>query len=170
MNKEIIKDVFESGNGKAVEMQEFILQDKIVYKVSVFYNIRKILWKYTCKEYVFPFYFETKEIVQEFLKYWDDFEIVYGEYFNNNYRRCYQLKHHNITSNEYWMVDAFKWKQREYYDGYCHLEKGGVWGGIINTDAHYRIYQTRNFRFIEIFNIDNIARETSNTYVFKMIK
>ena len=171
MDKNILKNIVECDtDDKVVEMQEYTLQNTTVYKVTVYYDIKKVLWKYKYKTYIFPFYFETKALAKKFLEYWDEFEILNGIYWNSRDRDCYMIKYNSNNANEYWMVDSFKWKSREYYDGYCHLQKGGVWSGKINTDAHYRVYSAHNFLFTDIFNIDNIARETSNTYVFKMIK
>ena len=65
MDKNILKNIVECDtDDKVVEMQEYILQDTTVYKVTVYYDIKKVLWKYKYKTYIFPFYFETKKNLQ----------------------------------------------------------------------------------------------------------
>ena len=159
---------------KAVEMQECTLHEQTVIKVTVYTCIEEKSWFHTNKilqSYEIPFYFASKKFAEEFLQNFDKYKIEKSTYWDDNYIECYALILSNYKTHlTYHMVDDFKLKNKEKFHNKCHLQDRGVWGGIINTDAHFSTYQSRNIVYNEIYKYENIAVENGKKYMFKMIE
>ena len=116
---------------KLVEMTEVTLHEETVIKTILYtcmgvniFNKRKI------KTYKFPFYFETKELAEEFLKYWDDLWICETAYWDNKSKPCFGLCVGGQETMPYIMVDS--WRNDVFsIDPKNQLLKNGIWGGQV---------------------------------------
>ena len=153
---------------KLVEMTEVTIHGKTVIKTILYtctgvniFNKRKI------ETYEFPFYFETKELAEEFLKYWDELKLYVDSYWDNKNKPCFSLYANNQKSNTtYIMIDS--WKNKIFAKN--QLCKNGIWGGqvIKYLDGRYFTYENDCFDYKEIFNLENVGK--NRTYIFKMVK
>lgn len=171
MDKQILNSLNKGEH--LVEMQEYILQYQTVYKVIVYTCIGKTLFKNSrIDTFEFPFYFKTKSIAEEFLKYWDELWLSHTTYWDHSKdNHCFGLYVKDHDNNVYTLVDAFKLDDANAYNNKCQLTYDGVWGGTICNDGRYYTYSPHNFYFTRIFNLENIAQKVNkNPYVFKMIK
>ena len=133
---------------KLVEMQECTLHDMNVIEVTLhkcvsIFGFRKI------KTYAFPFYFTSKELVNEFLKFYNYFEISQEPLRWFDEYKC--IKHY--TSKP------------------CALEEKGIWNGKLNdTNDMYPSYMNQSYNFMELLDRCNIPVKSEKTYIFKMIE
>lgn len=169
MDKNILNSL---NNGEhVVEIKKYMLHNEYVYQVTV-YTCIKILFLKHFKKYTYPFYFASKQFAEEFLKYYDDFRVINAFYWDNEDKDCYALEAVNgLGEGTYWMVDEHKFRKDPYAVGKkFHLKDGGVWNGIVNTDARYTIFYLHNINYKEILDRESVLSETDNTYIFKMVK
>lgn len=150
----------------AVEMQECLISNtKIVYKVTL-YTCKRGLFKNHYSEFIFPFYFNTKALAEEFLQHYDDFQLCWGSYWDNGDRACLMLYAKNSTQEKkYWMVDCDKPNTNK-----AQLTEGGVWGGVVNTSGRYSVCNFDNINYLGILYREYIITETKNKYCFIMVK
>ena len=163
---------------KAVEIQEFQLSatDEIcpgpmVYKVKIYSNIKKgFFGNVNYDEYTFPFYFKSKKIIEDFLKYFDYFYIKHGTYWEGEEKLCLMLKLYNYDYS-YYMNDCIK-SESKVTNGKSHLRKNGIWDGYVvnNNDGYYHLYEMNRIYFTDILKLNCIPIETKNIYHYKMIK
>jgi len=164
---------------KAVEIQEYqlsatdvICPGPLVYKVTLYSNIKKKFFgniKYDM--YTFPFYFNSKKLIEDFLKYYDYFYIDDGEYWDEKYKSCLMLKMNNFGYS-YYMNDYIKSGSTDANYKKSQLQENGIWDGyVINKDAAvYYISERDKIYFTEILKINYIPIETKNIYHYKMTK
>lgn len=162
---------------KLVEMTEYTLHNEIVYDVSIYMceGISLLFKHRKIKKYLYPFYFKSKQIANDFLSYWGDFHIVETTYWKDGEHNCYALVLNNDYQNrKFVMIDSYK---RKLYSGligeHAQLEQHGVWDGIVLEASHgrYSTYDTHMFNFKKIYEIVDLPRKTnSKSYIFKMIK
>lgn len=150
------------------EMQEYILHKETVIKTTV-YTCKKRLFRKYFDTFEIPFYFKSKELAIEFLKYWDEFEWGSTTYWDNKEKFCYGINHIN-GSKCYIMVDDYKLRNSQQFSYKCQLTENGVWGGIICTDGRYYTNSPDNVYYTKIFELESLPIETNKTYMFKMIK
>ena len=161
-------------NERAVEIQEFQLNatDNVcpgptVYKVTIYSNIKKGFFgnvKYN--KYTFPFYFNSKKLVEDFLKYFDYFYIEEGEYWDSGYKNCLKLKIH-IFNHSYYMNDYIKFDSVAIYNK-SQLQENGIWDGYVVSDNDGLYYMSNKIYFTDTLKC--IPIETKNTYYYKMLK
>lgn len=135
---------------KAVDVQEYFYGDngcKIGYQVTI-YTCSKIIFRYI-KKYTIPFYFESKELVQEFLKHLPEIKLC-----SVNMRIGFD--DHKITA--YYIKFKNKKQKHIYYlYDYGHLISGKVWDGTINcavNEHQTALYSIYNCNFLDIFEIE----------------
>lgn len=157
---------------KLVEMTEVTLNEETVIKTILYtcigvniFNKRKI------ETYEFPFYFETKELAEEFLKYWDDLWICETTYWDIEPKPCFGLFVNGQENKPYIMVDS--WRNDVFnIDPINQLLKNGIWGGqVLKYDkGRYHTYKIDCFDYKKIFDLENYGKNTNKTYIFKMVK
>lgn len=163
---------------KAVEIQEFqlsatdvICPGPTVYKVTIYSNIKKGFFgnvKYD--KHTFPFYFKSKKIIEDFLKYFDYFYIEDGEYWDSRDINCLMLKMHNFDYS-YYMNDYIK-SASKAASSKSQLQKNGIWDGYVaNKDnGKYYMFERNIMYFTDILKLKCIPIETKNIYHYKMTK
>ena len=171
MNKQLLNTL--NKGEKLVEMTEVIIHEETVIKTVLYtcvgvniFNKRKI------ETFEFQFYFETKELAEEFLKYWDELKLYDASYWDNRNKPCFGLYVNNQeSSTAYIMIDS--WRNKAFtIDPKNQLRKNGIWGGqvIKALDGRYYTYKSKCFDYKEIFNLENIGKNTNRTYIYKMTK
>jgi len=163
---------------KAVEIQEYqiaatdvICPGPLVYKVTIYSNIKKgFFGNVNYDEYVFPFYFKSKKLVEEFLKYFDYFYIEDGDYWNDGDKSCLKLKMYDYDYS-YYMNDCIK-SESNATNGKSQLQDNGVWDGYVvnNNDGKYYMFERTRIYFTDILKLKCIPIETKNIYHYKMTK
>lgn len=163
---------------KAVEIQEFqiaatdtVCPGPLVYKVTVYSNIKKGFFgnvKYD--RYTFPFYFKSKKIIEDFLKYFDYFYIEDGEYWDHGDINCLMLKMYDFDYT-YYMNDCIK-SESDAASNKSQLQENGIWDGyIVNyNDGKYYMFKRNRIYFTDILKLKCIPIETKNIYHYKMTK
>ena len=154
-----------------VEMQEYTLHGMNVIEVTLYkcvsiFGFRKI------KTYTFPFYFTSKELVENFLKFCNYFEISKEplRWCDNTF--CISLVVKGQT-RKYHMVDEYKidYYKKDYIFKPCALEEKGIWNGKLNdTDDLYVSDMDQCYNFMELLDRCNIPLKSEKTYMFKMIE
>ena len=164
---------------KAVEIQEFqiaatdtVCPGPTVYKVTIYSNIKKGFFgnvKYD--KYIFPFYFNSKKLVEDFLKYFDYFYIdEYGEYWDGQDIDCLMLKMYDFDYS-YYMNDCIK-SESTAANNKSQLQENGIWDGYVvnNNDGRYWMFNRTKIYFTDILKLKCIPIETKNIYHYKMTK
>lgn len=163
---------------KAVEIQEFqlsatneICPGPMVYKVKIYSNIKKGLFgRVNYDEYNFPFYFKSKSLIEDFLKYFDYFYIKHGYYWNDGDRLCLKLKLYDYDYS-YYMNDCIK-SESNIINNKSQLQENGIWDGYVvnNNDGKYFMFKEKRIYFTNILKLNCIPIETKNIYHYKMVK
>ena len=163
---------------KAVEIQEFqlsatdvICPGPLVYKVIIYSNIKKgFFGNVKCNKYTFPFYFNSKKLVEDFLKYYDYFYIDGGEYWDGDNINCLILKMYDFDYT-YYMNDYIK-SESKAASGKSQLQENGIWDGYVvnNVDGKYFMFERNIMYFTDILKLKCIPIETKNIYHYKMTK
>ena len=161
---------------KAVEIQEFqigaidvISPGPLAYKVTIYSNIKKGFFgnvKYD--KYTFPFYFKSKKLIEDFLKYFDYFYINEGEYWDGRCVNCLMLKMHGFI-HSYYMNDYIKSKS-DIVNNKSQLQEGGIWDGYVANNDDGRYYMRNKIYFTDILKLKCIPIKTKNIYHYKMTK
>ena len=163
---------------KAVEIQEFqisatdvICPGPLVYKVTIYSNIKKGFFgnvKYN--KYTFPFYFNSKNLIEDFLKYFDYFRIEYGDYWDGEDVDCLILKIPGFDYS-YYMNDYIK-SISNATNGKSQLQENGIWDGYVvnSNEGRYFMYERNRIYFTDILKLKFIPTETKNIYHYKMTK
>lgn len=163
---------------KAVEIQEFqiaatdvICPGPLLYKVTIYSNIKKNFFgniKYD--KYTFPFYFKSKTLIEDFLKYFDYFYIEDGEYWDSRNVNCLMLKMYDYDY-AYYMNDYIK-SNSEASDNKSQLQENGIWDGYVvnRTDGRFFMFKGNRIYFTDILKLKCIPIETKNIYHYKMTK
>lgn len=158
---------------KAVEIQEFqigatddICPCQLVYKVTIYSNIKQGFFKNVkYDKYTFPFYFNSKKLIEDFLKYFDCFYINNGEYWDGRYINCLMLKMHGFNYS-YYMNDCIK----NAVNNKSQLQEDGVWDGYVVNDDDGRYFMRNKIYFMDILKLKCIPIKTKNIYHYKMSK
>ena len=158
---------------KAVEIQEFqigatdvICPGPLVYKVTVYSNIKKGFFgnvKYD--KYTFPFYFNSKKLIEDFLKYFDCFYINNGKYWDEIYINCLMLKMHGFDYS-YYMNDCIK----NAINNKSQLQENGIWDGYVVNNDDGKYFMRNKIYFTDILKLKCIPIKTKNIYHYKMSK
>ena len=161
---------------KAVEIQEFqigatdnICPCHLAYKVTIYSNIKKGFFgnvKYD--KYTFPFYFNSKKLIEDFLKYFDYFYVNEGEYWDGRCVNCLMLKMHGFV-HSYYMNDYIKSKS-DIVNNKSQLQEGGIWDGYVANNDDGRYYMRNKMYFTDILKLKCIPIKTKNIYHYKMSK
>lgn len=163
---------------KAVEIQEFQIAainvgcpSLTVYKVTIYSNIKKGFFgniKYD--KYTFPFYFNSKKLVEDFLKYFDYFYIDDGDYWDSERKICLMLKMYDFDYS-YYMNDCIKSNSIAALDK-SQLQENGIWDGYVvnKADGEFYMFKRNRIYFTEILKMNCIPIETKNIYHYKMTK
>ena len=171
MTKEEIANNLNNDN-HLVEVIECDRNGRTVYKVNVYSRNVVSQWfglseKVVVDKKTYPFYFETKEVIEEFMKYYQKFYYRYGTYWDYGDIRCLLLDT-EYSKNDYYMVDSFK--KKEYsgcttQDKY-HLQDYGVWNGEICIDGKYHTFERTCRYFTKILELENktLPKEGQRTY------
>ena len=158
---------------KAVEIQEFqigatddICPCQLVYKVTIYSNIKQGFFKNVkYDKYTFPFYFNSKKIIEDFLKYFDCFYINNGEYWDGRYINCLMLKMHGFNYS-YYMNDCIK----NAVNNKSQLQENGIWDGYVVNNDDGRYFMRNKIYFTDILKLKCIPIKTKNIYLYKMTK
>ena len=158
---------------KAVEIQEFqigatddICPCQLVYKVTIYSNIKQGFFKNVkYDKYTFPFYFNSKKIIEDFLKYFDCFYINNGEYWDGRYINCLMLKMHGFNYS-YYMNDCIK----NAVNNKSQLQENGIWDGYVVNNDDGRYFMRNKIYFTDILKLKCIPIKTKNIYHYKMTK
>ena len=157
---------------KLVEMTEITLHDETVIKTILYTCVGvNIFNKWKIETYEFPFYFETKELAEEFLKYWDELRICKTIYWNNIDKPCFGLYISGQENMPYIMVDS--WRNDVFtVDPKNQLSKNGIWGGqvIKYVNGQHFTFKGDCFDYKKIFALENVGKNTNKTYIFKMVR
>ena len=163
---------------KAVEIQEFqlgatdvICPGPLIYKVTIYSNIKKGFFgnvKYD--KYTFPFYFKSKSLIEDFLKYFDYFYIEHGKYWDNEDKFCLMMKMYDFDYT-YYMNDYVK-SESGVASSKSQLQENGIWDGYVvnNNDGVYCMFKRNRIYFTDILKLKYIPIETKNIYHYKMTK
>ena len=161
---------------KAVEIQEFqigaidvICPGPLAYKVTIYSNIKKGFFgnvKYD--KYTFQFYFNSKKLIEDFLKYFDYFYVNEGEYWDGRCVNCLMLKMHGFV-HSYYMNDYIKSKS-DIVNNKSQLQEDGVWDGYVVNNDDGRYYMRNKIYFTDILKLKCIPIKTKNIYHYKMSK
>lgn len=155
-----------------VEMQECTLHNMNVIEVTLYKCISSFFGFKKIKTYVFPFYFTSKELVENFLKFYNYFKISRDPLRWFDDIKCISLIVKGQT-RKYHMVDEYKCidYNKHYISKPCALEEKGIWNGKLNdTNDMYPSYMNLNYNFIELLDRCNIPIKSEKTYMFKMIE
>ena len=156
------------------EIEEYVIHGLTVYKVTVYTcnHISRIFKKHYIDKYEIPFFFISKDLAQEFLENWDNFEIHTTTYWDNEYKSCYALRLANIQNKKiYYMVDYYKeTRNKNCFDKKYQLEDNGIWSGIINDDGFYYTYSGSSFNYKNIFDFESVGINQNKSTLFKMTK
>lgn len=157
---------------RIVEIQEYVLHDSTVYDVTIHTCVNITFFgKHKYEEYHFPFYFKTKELVTEFLKYWDEINLVSTSYWNSKDVQCYAMSVGGEDEKLYYLVDDFKLLHYGQFDRKCQMQKRGVWDGVVNTSGRYHTFKENNINYMDVFKYENFAFKVDKVpYLFKMYK
>lgn len=158
---------------KAVEIQEFqigatdgICPCQLVYKVTIYSNIKQGFFKNVkYDKYTFPFYFNSKKLIEDFLKYFDCFYINNGEYWDGRYINCLMLKMHGFNYS-YYMNDCIK----NAVNNKSQLQENGIWDGYVVNNDDGRYFMRNKIYFTDILKLKCIPIKTKNIYHYKMTK
>ena len=158
---------------KAVEIQEFqigatddICPCQLVYKVTIYSNIKQGFFKNVkYDKYTFPFYFNSKKLIEDFLKYFDCFYINNGEYWDGRYINCLMLKMHGFNYS-YYMNDCIK----NAVNNKSQLQENGIWDGYVANNDDGRYFMRNKMYFTDILKLKCIPIKTKNIYHYKMTK
>lgn len=164
MTKEEIANSL-TGNNHIVEVVECVCNQRPVYIVNVYSRGFISRWFGLCKKininkYTYPFYFEKKELIEEFMKYYPELYVTDGTYWDHEDIWCLMLDA-DFSANSYYMVDSFKKKGYsacKTKDKY-HLQDNGIWGGEVCIDGEYHTFDSKCFYFTKMFNLENRAAE-----------
>lgn len=173
MDKKILKNL-KKGE-KIVEMTEVILHNETVVSVTVYICTgTNIFGKSKIRIFKFPFYFASKSFAEEFLKYWDYFELCHSSYWDGQTISCFALYVNKQLYNEnnYIMVDSHKKKGLSYCkEGKEQLKEYGVWDGRVcrKCDGEYHTFDSKIFNYKRILDYENVGTETDKKYIFKMM-
>ena len=174
MNKEVLNSL-KLGE-KAADIQEYYWGkngSKLVYKVTIYERIKvpflRVFKREVIDEYVVPFYFETKELAEEYIKYSDQiwFRDLNLDYGFGGYGLF--LKNYSNQKNEYYLVNATGVPYDK--DQEMLLYKDSVWNGKINP-SYRKPYKTKSIYFTEIFKLEELAAKegtTGQTFSYKLI-
>lgn len=156
MNKEILNSL--KPGEKTVDVFEYYWGrngEKLVYKVIV-YTCKKILWFKYISKFEFPFYFENKNIVNDFLANIDKFKIdtlVKHDMWGDSAGLYYILIPNNIKNVHY------IYRMRGNYE---YLFHGDIWTGYIDcldiSSNKDTIYINKYFTEIEKIEL-NVTKE-----------
>ena len=158
---------------KAVEIQEFqigaidvICPGPLAYKVTIYSNIKQGFFKNVkYDKYTFPFYFNSKKLIEDFLKYFDCFYINNGEYWDGRYINCLMLKMHGFNYS-YYMNDCIK----NAVNNKSQLQENGIWDGYVVNNEDGRYFMRNKIYFTDILKLKSIPIKTKNIYHYKMTK
>lgn len=158
---------------KAVEIQEFqigatddICPCQLVYKVTIYSNIKQGFFKNVkYDKYTFQFYFNSKKLIEDFLKYFDCFYINNGEYWDGRYINCLMLKMHGFNYS-YYMNDCIK----NAVNNKSQLQENGIWDGYVVNNDDGRYFMRNKIYFTDILKLKCIPIKTKNIYHYKMTK
>ena len=160
-----------------VEMQECTLHNMNVIEVTLYKCISSFFGFKKIKTYVFPFYFTSKELVENFLKFYNYFKIGRDPLRWFDDIKCISLIVKGQTG-KYHMVDEYKcidYNKSRISNPYtfkpCALEEKGIWDGKLNdTTDMYPSYMNQSYNFMELLDRCNIPIKNEKTYMFKMIE
>lgn len=170
MTKEEISKVLKKNN-QVVEIIEGGRCNQIIYDVYIYKRVPFFFGLFSrIKKTTFPFYFETKELAEEFLTFYPEIYHTDGSYWDGNYIDCYFLTS-DYCEHDYAMVDAFKQKGHipSHSDKYF-LQKNGVWGGVICKNAEYHTFSSKCMDYKKIFDLEGSfnTKETGNRYYYEL--
>ena len=171
MTKKEISKVLKKDK-QIVEIIEGTRCTRTIYDVCIYKRIRFLSGLFSIiKKITFPFYFETKELAEEFVKFYPEIYHTAGSYWDGDDKFCYFLSS-SFCENDYAMVDAFK--QKGYIptkrDDKYFLQKKGVWGGVICKDAEFHIFNSNCMDYKKIYELEgsfNVC-ETGNRYYYEL--
>ena len=170
MTKEEISKALKPGH-QIVEIIECGRCNRTIYDVYIYKRIPFFFGLFSrVKKSTFPFYFETKELAEEFLKFYPEIYPVGGSYWDSNDIFCYHLSS-DFCENAYAMVDAFK--QKGYIQGHKDkhfLQSNGVWGGVICKNAEYHTFDSNCMDYKLIYDLEYRfnAKETGNRFYYEL--
>ena len=158
-----VQEYFHGKNGK-----------DLVYKVTIFECIEKrILYIFKTreiKEYVFPFFFKTKEFAEEFLTQCDNFNVVLNKcYIGGLLMHAYMLEPRNIAKpkNRYILIN-----KTGNLLGDCSPinANNDVWDGFVNY-APFSLRKNYIINYKDITKIETLAAKEGtigNTFSYKL--
>ena len=178
MNQEIL-DNLKIGE-KAVDIQEYYYGENgrtLVYKVTMYECIKTYLIFRKIKTFSIPFYFESKEFAENFIKNYDKFKFIKNNYGGSSYGSIHAYSLYPIEINSpkhiYYMVDA----RHPYAYSESHskrLEENGIWGGIVNygqMNTYGELYRNKNISYMKMFEIEKLASKEGSigkTFSYKL--
>lgn len=168
--KEILEQLTD--NNKVIEVIECDRSGRTIYKVNVYSKgfisrFFGLFQKINIKKTTYPFFFETKELVEEFMSYYPELFYRYGSYWDGDNISCLLLDT-SYSKNNYYMVDSFKekgysgCKQNDKY----YVETNGVWGGTVCLDGKYHTYSSKCMYYTKIFELEGrtMVKKHGTTY------
>jgi hypothetical protein len=170
MTKEEISKVLKKNN-QVVEIIECERSARTIYDAYIYKRISLFFGLFSrIKKTTFPFYFETKELAEEFLTFYPEIYHADGTYWDHGDIHCYFLTS-NQCEHDYAMVDAFKQKgyATAHSDEYF-LQSNGVWGGVICKNAEYHTFSSNCMDYKKIFDLEYQfnSKETGNRYYYEL--
>lgn len=170
MTKEEISKILKKDN-QVVEIIEGVRCNQIIYDVYIYKHVPFFFGLFSrIKKTTFPFYFETKELAEEFLTFYPEIYHTYGSYWDGEDIDCYFLTS-DYCEHDYAMVDVFKQKgyTPSHSDKYF-LRTNGVWGGVICKNAEYHTFSSCCMDYKKIFDLEGSLnpKETGNRYYYEL--
>ncbi len=161
---------------KAADIQEYywgINGERLVYKVTIYtcekVPFLRIFKKRHIDEYVVPFYFETKELAQEYIEYSD--KVWFRPLTGDGYALF--LTNYEKQKYDYYLVSAAEYFSAPISKDHI-MYTGGVWNGKVNFGSYSKqLYKTQSIYFTQVFEKEKRASKEGTigkTYSFKMIE
>lgn len=137
----------------------------LTYEVTL-YTCKRFLFTKHISKYKYPFYFDSKELINEFFKHIDKFYIKHGG--NCGGRNSYQICLNTASKNyEFYMCSAF-------CDYDWQLRDGQIWNGKLcgfYECEHKASYKSYTFNMDELFKLEHESSKENTygeTYLYKL--
>lgn len=168
MNQEVLNNL--APGKKAVDIQEYYWGENgriLCYKLIIYECIEKRYFLFFKKkeisEYTYPFYFQTKELAEQFIQEYDKYIINYHKTLYCNPMTFYTIELKNDKVNEYYMAEAYQNKETPL-SKLEYLQKGGIWGGYICKYAsRSHLDKNKCYTYSSIPDMEKIAAKQGTT-------
>ena len=166
---------------KLVDIQEYYWGENgkiLAYRVTIYTCVKYLLFFKKIKEFIFPFYFVSKEFALEFLKVYENykFECINISDIYEKPKYVIKIYNKNIQNQKYnyILISAYH-KISTSESERDTLINDGIWGGTVCAVNNFELHYWKPYCFDYTYIIkkeQNAAKEGTfgKTYSFKMIE